>query len=98
MKYPGGYQIIDLGGLSIAPGDDPVSIDPKPWELAKYQKKPIILTNAVIGGAIISPTLLTNDSNYSDMLSCLVNGGTINVIISLDNYPERVVISAHNVE
>ena len=74
-KYPGGYTIIDLGGMNIDVGDDPVAIPvDKAFQLieAVSNGKPVYITNLSIGGnGVISPFLLetrffsTNDYAYA---------------------------------
>lgn len=43
MKYPGGYQIIDLGDFSTATSSNPKNI-PGIYEKIRTSKKPVIIT------------------------------------------------------
>lgn len=43
MKYPGGYQIIDLGGLNLGNTAKPIPFEP--WGYASKMKKPVFISN-----------------------------------------------------
>ena len=91
MKYPGGYQIIDLGGITLE--GNPKDLKPGTYEQILASDKPVLLSNfkwsGDLNGIIHSPLLLTKqitkDSLDNDLDAFFWNyvdntGATLDVI------------------
>ena len=97
--YPGGYQNIDLGGITIPQSPDSVSLDPKPWQYAIQSKKPVIISNFICDSAFMGPLLLVNESNGQDAMYADLVLSKKRVIVSLaDIYDGTANISLRDIE
>lgn len=90
-KYPGGYQIIDLGGINL--GNTAISIPFEPWEYASRMKKPVYLSNFqenlyYFGSPILLHSMCdTSDAPATGFYAVLTDNdgrATINIKVELD--------------
>lgn len=77
MKYPGGYQIIDLGGMDIK--SEPTEITDKgvlSILASLYDKpsnKPIYISNFAIGGNPHQPVQMMDNLLSTDLMQGFIN-------------------------